>query len=269
MSAGAPAEAHPEGFPHTGRYVREMPVNLERMFENALDWEHLPALHRSTFQWIELLESRDDGLRARVGYQPDGAPSIFELTLDRELRRWITRNVEGGVPGSEIWTVATPLDEKRIRVDVDFYVPGVPAEKLAAVGAGFAKIYQRLYDEDEAMMIERQRALDARAGGGDPACGPVSLGRESELRARLPHSFTLAGERFRVVDVDGELVAHALTCPHWLGPLDVPVEQGSVRCPWHDYRFDLRSGEETAGRRCRLRRAELNLEADGRVVARA
>ena len=35
--------------PHVGTYRRVLPVNLERMFENALDWEHLPHLHSSSF----------------------------------------------------------------------------------------------------------------------------------------------------------------------------------------------------------------------------
>jgi hypothetical protein len=35
-----------------------MPVNLDRMFENALDWEHLPALHSSSFRSVELIGYR-------------------------------------------------------------------------------------------------------------------------------------------------------------------------------------------------------------------
>jgi nitrite reductase/ring-hydroxylating ferredoxin subunit len=42
-------------------------------------------------------------------------------------------------------------------------------------------------------------------------------------------------------------------CPHRLGPLgDAPVEGGSVVCPWHGYRFDLRRGGCADGRRLRL-----------------
>lgn len=48
---------------------------------------------------------------------------------------------------------------------------------------------------------------------------------------------TFAGARFRIVELDGALVANAATCPHWSGPLDeAPVLDGCVRCPWHGYR---------------------------------
>jgi nitrite reductase/ring-hydroxylating ferredoxin subunit len=52
-----------------------------------------------------------------------------------------------------------------------------------------------------------------------------------------------AGRRWRVVEVEGELAVHSATCPHRLGPLDAaPLENGQVICPWHGYRFDVRSG---------------------------
>jgi len=38
------------------------------------------------------------------------------------------------------------------------------------------------------------------------------------------------------------LVAHSAVCPHWLGPLKEPVVDGSIRCPWHGYVFDLVDG---------------------------
>ena len=37
-----------------GSYQRRMPVSLDRMYENALDWAHLPFLHQSSFASIEL-----------------------------------------------------------------------------------------------------------------------------------------------------------------------------------------------------------------------
>ena len=56
-----------------------------------------------------------------------------------------------------------------------------------------------------------------------------------------------------MLELDGELVAHAAVCPHWLGPLDAAsLEDGALRCPWHGYRFDVRSGCNLDGRRLRL-----------------
>ena len=55
---------------------------------------------------------------------------------------------------------------------------------------------------------------------------------------------------------EGRLLAHSVRCPHLLGPLeDTPVEHGVVTCPWHGYRFDLRSGRSCDGHGLRLDRA--------------
>ena len=82
----------------------------------------------------------------------------------------------------------------------------------------------------------------------------MRLGPLSELRPRLPLLVELDGEPFRVLELeDGALVAHSTICPHWLGPLDEAApENGVLRCPWHGYRFDLRTGASADGRGCRL-----------------
>ena len=36
--------------PHVGTYRRVLPVSLVRMYENTLDWEHLPHVHESSFE---------------------------------------------------------------------------------------------------------------------------------------------------------------------------------------------------------------------------
>ena len=44
-----------------GSYRRRMAVSVERMYENALDWAHLPYLHSDAFASIELVEEGDWG----------------------------------------------------------------------------------------------------------------------------------------------------------------------------------------------------------------
>jgi nitrite reductase/ring-hydroxylating ferredoxin subunit len=79
------------------------------------------------------------------------------------------------------------------------------------------------------------------------------LGPPEDVRARAPFCVELGGRSYRIVELGGELVAHAAVCPHWLGPLrGAPVEDGCVRCPWHGYRFDLRTGRSADGRGLRL-----------------
>jgi nitrite reductase/ring-hydroxylating ferredoxin subunit len=102
-------------------------------------------------------------------------------------------------------------------------------------------------------MMMRREALLARSrmrSGGSGAS--MRLGLLSELRPPLLVEFD--GEPFRILELEGgELVAHSTICPHWLGPLDEAApENGILRCPWHGYLFDLRTGMSADGRGCRL-----------------
>ena len=96
----------------------------------------------------------------------------------------------------------------------------------------------------------------ARNTGARTLPPPHPLGTEGALRERLPLVVERGGHRVRVVEVEGELVAYSPVCPHRLGPLeDGPDEGGQVRCPWHGYAFDVRSGRSCDGRGLRLARA--------------
>ncbi|MBV8056975.1 MAG: hypothetical protein JO071_17270, partial [Deltaproteobacteria bacterium] len=113
--------------PHAGTYCRELPVSIERLYENAIDWEHLPHLHRNSFAQVECAEAGAWGFRARLWPQPynERRSVVIELRLDRELRRWITRMLDGPGTGTEVWTHAFALAERQTLVVVDFFVPGV------------------------------------------------------------------------------------------------------------------------------------------------
>ena len=107
-------------------------------------------------------------------------------------------------------------------------------------------------------MMMRREALSARAiTPHRTSTPPLALGRFCELRKRLPLIVEVDGEPFRLLElVDGALVAHGTICPHWLGPLEDAVpENGKLRCPWHGYLFDVRTGASADGRGYRLARA--------------
>jgi nitrite reductase/ring-hydroxylating ferredoxin subunit len=124
-------------------------------------------------------------------------------------------------------------------------------EQRDALGRAYLQLYALLWDQDESMMERRSQRLAARPAAD--RSGPLSLGPLAALRKRLPLRVELAGRGFRLLECDGELIAHAIECPHRLGPLeDAALEDGCLRCPWHGYRFDLRTGRSADGRRLRL-----------------
>lgn len=265
-----------------GSYKRRMKVSIDRMYENALDWEHLPFVHDSSFSHIELLESDDTHWRARIGVGPnpgqksDKSPDpakdiILELRLDRERYRWISSTLEGPGKGSQIWTHVFQFGERDIEINADFFVPGVSQASKQAVGDTYARLYERLYDEDEAMMLERQVQLDARhARTSKDENAPIDLGLLKEVRAQLPLTFEFKERSFRLVEDAGELIAHATQCPHLMGPLgQADVIDGAVECPWHAYKFDIRTGACRTGQSCKLAKAPLIRvdEETGRIIA--
>jgi nitrite reductase/ring-hydroxylating ferredoxin subunit len=214
------------------------------VWENVHDWEHLPWLHRTTFCDIELLDRGGWGWRARVGLQPaeQRTDVVIDLRIARGESRYCAATIEGPGSGTEIWTRLQPVDEKRTDIEVEFLVPGVAPDQAEAYGAFYVDLYTRLWDEDEAMMRRRADLLGNRSRQ-KRGLEAVDLGPLDELKGRLPLVVGTNGRSFRIVLLDGEVLAHPTTCPHMLGPLEnAALEAGCVRCPWHGYRFDLRDG---------------------------
>ncbi len=67
----------------------------------------------------------------------------------------------------------------------------------------------------------------------------------------------------KVIRIDGaeiglflmgtEVRAYRNFCPHAGAPLsDGPIQGGVVRCPWHGWEFDLRTGAHVVNPRCTL-----------------
>ena len=248
-------------------YERSLPVGMARVWENVFDWEHLPWLHRTSFLDIEALDSGAHGWRARVGLPPAARRQEIEIELrvEREAGRYVTRTLAGPGSGGEIWTRLFERGPHAVDIEVAFHARDVAPEQVDAVGAAFVTLYRRLWDEDEAMMARRAELL-ARTPPPRREAAELALGPLDALRPRLPLGVTLGGRHLRVVEAGGALHAYETVCPHWLGPLgEAPVEDGSVRCPWHGYRFDLASGTCAERPRLCLRRAEVRVAPDGEV----
>ncbi len=223
------------------------------MWENVFDWEHFPALHAEYFCDVRLLEEHVHGWRVAVTRQPGGPDRriVIELDAERERARYRVRIIEGGGAGTEIWTLLATRDAHRTAVEVRFYLPLAKPQKLAALGEAYRLAYKRLWDADESMMRRRETLS---GWSGRPLPRPVPLGPIAELRQRLPLTLEIDGTPVRLLALaDGEIVAHSTVCPHWRGPLDACLPQvGILRCPWHGYRFDLRTGLSADGRSYRL-----------------
>ena len=248
-------------------YRRVVNASLTRIWENVFDWEHLPVLHDTYFNAVDLLDRHPDGWRVRLSRQPGNAErvQVLELSVDRANSRYRVRTLEGTGQRTEIWTQLKVLAPNATAIEVRYYLPEHAPDKVGVLGEKYRSSCQQLWTEDEAMMMHRESMLDrlARADFGSetesnaPAApATLALGSLRDVRARLPLQVDFGGHPFRIVDVDGELIAHSTVCPHWLGPLDqVPLVDGCVSCPWHGYRFDVRTGASADGRALALRRA--------------
>ncbi len=238
-------------------YEREIEASLERVWENVYDWEHLPWLHSEAFNSIDIIASGDWGWHARVELA-GAAEAEIELITNREAGHYVARTLDGAGAPSEIWTSLDPIATDRTAIHVEFCVKPMPKDALGKLGNGYVSLYTLLWNQDQGMMQARERALaDRRAGSveeGEPA--PISLGGLEDVRSRLPLVVDFGKRRFRIVELDGELIAHSVECPHLLGPLDgCEVVTGAIRCPWHGYSFDLRTGLCSNGGSLRLRSA--------------
>ena len=241
------------GLHFAATYAREVKAGIARVWENVFDWEHFPALHAEYFCDASLLEEHARGWRVAVTRQPGGPDRriVIELDAERQRARYRVRIVEGDGAGTEIWTLLATRDANRTAVEVRFYLPRKDPQKLAELGEAYRLAYKRLWDADERMMRRRETlsAWTAR-----PLRRPVPLGPIGELRQRLPLTLEVDGISLRIMALeDGEIVAHSTVCPHWRGPLDACLPQvGILQCPWHGYRFDLRTGLSADGSSYRL-----------------
>ncbi len=217
------------GIQTLGIYRRVIRASVERVWENVLDWEHLPWLHHRSFEAITPLEAGPAGWRADV-VLAGGSHAEIEVVLDRPRLRYLTRTIGGTGAGTDIETSLSPKGSDATGIEVDFRVPGVDSKDKDAYFGFYRALYTQLWDEDETMMRQRQGYLDDRI---DPD-------------ARTP--------RTRRVVVDGVAVEFSASCPHFGGPLDeAPIEDGCVTCPWHGYRFDVRTGRCLSGQSLTLK----------------
>ena len=250
-----------------GTYRRRVNASLSRIWENVFDWEHLAHLHSGSFADCVLIDAGAWGWRVALTEVGASSAQIIEMRADRAKNRYTATTIEGTGAGTDIRTALAPRKIDQVDVTVEFHIPESRPDRLKAIGDAYVAIYARLWDEDEAMIMGRVRALAARLKP-DFTAPPRDLGEEQAVRALLPLIFQLGGAPFRLVDLDRGLTSHSTICPHRLGPLDhVPVIDGAVRCPWHGYNFELASGACSDHPGLKLTTAPEIRIVDGRIIA--
>lgn len=271
-TADAPAQ---EAFDHLfslGEDRHEVPVVMERIVENLMDWEHFPYIHPENFASTELLEDGPGWYRVRL--RLTGTDKLAQILVvlyaaRHDHGRWSIIVEEGPQAGHHTYTVASECGEGSIATHVTFYAPTPPRNEVVrkAMLRVFRQQYDLFYAQDTVMMTERQRALKrVAAQTHEPAPG-VPLGTVEEVVQRAPFGVLVGGHRFWIRHHEGVLESLPADCPHLLGPLPCPgPDDGStVVCPWHGYTFDVHEGRSNDGRALRLRAPPQVIVADGLV----
>lgn len=200
-----------------GSLTRELGASAMLAIENELDWEHLPHIHASTFSAISLIRSDRNGWEADV-VLANGAPIRMVVMLDEDRLGYSNGTFSGDVEVARAVARIEVVSSETCRINMRFLAPPAPEAELAAAGSFFETLYKQILDEDEPKMQHHARALRE---------GPAA-----RLRRR---SVTLSnGQTYQAPEV----------CPHQGLPLSSePDAFGIMTCPWHGYRFDVRTGK--------------------------
>ena len=111
------------------------------------------------------------------------------------------------------------------------------------------------------------------------------VGRASDIPPGSSRIVDIDGRSVGVFNVDGEFFAIRNTCPHASGPLCLGLRSGMVvstepgqydyirrgefiRCPWHQWEFDIRTGRSWFDpERTRVRRYDVRVESGADLMA--
>ena len=87
----------------------------------------------------------------------------------------------------------------------------------------------------------------------------------AELLPGQAAEVTVGGKAVALFNVGGTFHAITNLCPHRGGPLGQGFVEGSqVSCPWHNWTFDVTTGENVASADLKVARYEVRVE-DGQV----
>ncbi len=95
----------------------------------------------------------------------------------------------------------------------------------------------------------------------------LKIGLVSEVPDGTNKVYTVGEREVAVFNVDGELYAVDNCCPHRGASLsDGTLVDGSVTCPWHKWRFDLKTGKCLTQPGNWLRKFDVSIEGDNVIL---
>ena len=80
-------------------YIREVRAGIERIWENVLDWEHLPALHEVYFNHVALIDIGGWGWKVELTKRPGSADRRIGQTCPCRAAPCADRRLNPGTPG--------------------------------------------------------------------------------------------------------------------------------------------------------------------------
>ncbi len=92
--------------------------------------------------------------------------------------------------------------------------------------------------------------------------------KELKRRRRVTKWIDKLRDELTALYIDGEIIVTSSVCFHMGGEFDVDWKKCQFRCKWHDWKFDIKTGESLSyslpGRR--LQRYVFELEGDNLII---
>lgn len=91
----------------------------------------------------------------------------------------------------------------------------------------------------------------------------VKIGRTEDFPSGQGKVVDVNGKSIAVFNIDGFFFALDNTCLHRGGPIgDGEVEGTSVTCPWHGWRYDIKTGQTSFNPDFKLNTYEVTVEGE-------
>ena len=96
----------------------------------------------------------------------------------------------------------------------------------------------------------------------------VKIAKTGDIPSGSAKTFEVGDRPIAVFNADGTFYAIDDTCPHQGGPLGEGELAGTVvTCPWHEWRYDVRTGVNEDDASCKVTAYAVKVEDDDILVA--